>query len=84
MIALGTTLKRRRIVVPLPMCSASVSTKFVKKVETRIAKINYVDKVKIIAGGAGSAKANTANDRCTSNRLLDESSVAVLDVWTLS
>ena len=61
--------------------SANVSTKFVKKVETRIAKINYVDKVKIIAGGAGSAKANTANDKCTSNRLLDESSVAVLDVW---
>ncbi|KAK8792463.1 hypothetical protein WA588_004959, partial [Blastocystis sp. NMH] len=59
--------------------TANVSTKFVKKVESRIAKISYVDKVKIVAGGSGSAKANTANDKCTSNRLLDESSVAVLD-----
>ena len=62
------------------MSSANVSTKFVKKVESRIAKINYVDKVKIIAGGASAAKANAANDKCTSNRLLDESSVAALDV----
>ena len=80
MIALETTLKRRRIGWELQWCSANVSTKFVKKVESRIAKISYVDKVKIVAGGAGSAKANTANDKCTSNRLLDESSVAVLDV----
>ena len=80
MIALATTLKRRRVGWGPPQRSANVSTKFVKKVESRIAKTSYVDKVKIVAGGSGSAKANTANDKCTSNRLLDESSVAVLDV----
>ena len=78
MIALATTLKRRRVGWGPPQRSANVSTKFVKKVESRIAKISYVDKVKIVAGGSGSAKANTANDKCTSNRLLDESSVAVV------
>lgn len=60
---------------------ASVATKFVKKVEARVAKLDYVDKVKIVNSGNARPGADASKDRCTSNRLLDRNTTAVLDVW---
>ncbi|KAK8789621.1 hypothetical protein WA171_001712 [Blastocystis sp. BT1] len=59
--------------------TATVSPKFVKKVEARVAKIGFVDRVKVASEGSGGSAKNTSNDKCTSNRLLNESSVATLD-----
>lgn len=59
---------------------ASVATKFVKKVEARVAKLDYVDKVKIVNSGNARPGADASKDRCTSNRFLDRNTTAVLDV----
>ena len=80
MIVLETTLKLCIYLLMDVSCRASVATKFVKKVEARVAKLNFVDKVKLMNSGNTRPSSDASKDRCTSNRLLDDSSVAVLDV----
>lgn len=60
-----------------------MSPKFAKKVEARIAKIQYVAKVKLIGNSGAESTAKATNDKCTSNRLLNESAVAALNVYLL-
>ena len=79
-IVLVTTLRQR---ISFGFCMsdrATVSPKFVKKVEARVAKIGFVVSVIVASEGSGGSAKNTSNDKCTSNRLLNESSVATLDV----
>ena len=57
-----------------------MSAKYAKKVEARIEKINFVAKVKLIGNNGGESKAKASSDRCTSNRLLNESAVSALNV----
>ena len=80
MIVLETTSKLCIFLLVDVRCRASVATKFVKKVEARVAKLNFVDKVKLVNSGNARPGADASKDRCTSNRLLNDSSVAVLDV----
>ena len=80
MIALETTSKLCTFLLADVRCRASVATKFVKKVEARVAKLNFVDKVKLVNSGNARPSTDASKDRCTSNRLLNDSSVAVLDV----
>lgn len=83
-IVLVTTLRQRILLYFFLNIRATVSAKFVKKVEARVAKISFVDRVKIASEGSSGSGKNTSNDKCTSNRLLDESSVAALDVFIYS
>ena len=62
------------------MCSASVSTRFVTKIEARLKKIPYVTKVKVSGEGAPSGTTKSGKDKCTSDRLLDDRGVRVMNV----
>ena len=62
------------------MCSASVSTRFVTKIEARLKKIPYVTKVKVSGEGASSGTTKSGKDKCTSDRLLDDRGVRVMNV----
>ena len=62
------------------MRSASVSTRFVTKIEARLKKIPYVTKVKVSGEGAPSGTTKSGKDKCTSDRLLDDRGVRVMNV----
>lgn len=79
-IALVTTLRQRILFGFCLRDRATVSPKFVKKVEARVAKIGFVDRVKVASEGSGGSTKNTSNDKCTSNRLLNDTTAASLDV----
>lgn len=74
------TSKHRMGVCVVSRCSASVSTRFVTKIEARLKKIQYVTKVKVSGEGAPSGTTKSAKDKCTSDRLLDERGVKVMNV----
>ena len=57
-----------------------MSPKFAKKVEARIQKIQYVSRVKLLGNSGGESTVKATNDKCTSNRLLNESAINALNV----
>ena len=60
-----------------------MSPKFAKKVEARIQKIQYVSKVKLLGSSGSESTVKASHDKCTNNRLLDESAISALNVCFL-
>ena len=57
-----------------------MSIRFARKVEGLLSNLDYVKAVKKSSSGKNAGPVRTGKDKCTSDRLLDESMAAVLDV----